>query len=213
MDSVYEAFGATRPAGDRPTAVRRIASTLGPELARSGTSAAHGDATANAGATTVELEAAIERWGDTVLRLAASRMGSLSDAEDVFQTVFLRLLQSDARFADSEHLKAWLLRVTVNCCNDAHRSPWRKRRAAFDEDAVTSLPEPDGQDAEDPREAGLEDALGRLTIKQRTAIHLHYYEGCSTDEIARITGERPSTVRSHLYRARKALRIDLGAQS
>lgn len=213
MDSAYEVFGTTRPTGSRPSAVHRIASAIGPELARSGTSAAHGDTTADTGATTVELEDAIERWGDTVLRLAASRMGSLADAEDVFQTVFLRLLQSDARFTNDEHLKAWLLRVTVNCCNDAHRSPWRKQRAVFDEAAVASLPEPDGQDAEDPRQVGLEDALGRLTIKQRTAIHLHYYEGCSTDEIARITGERPSTVRSHLYRARKALRIDLGAQS
>ena len=82
----------------------------------------------------VALESAMERWGDTVLRLATSRMGSVADAEDVFQTVFMRLLQSRERFTDDEHLKAWLLRVTINCCNDVHRSPWSKRRAELDED-------------------------------------------------------------------------------
>lgn len=41
-----------------------------------------------------EVEAAVSRWGDTVLRLARSRMGNAADAEDVFQTVFLRLFQS-----------------------------------------------------------------------------------------------------------------------
>ena len=119
------------------------------------------------------LEDAVGRWGDTVLRLAASRTGNRADAEDVFQTVFLRLHQGGKRFRDDEHLKAWLLHVTVNCCNDLHRSPWHRKR---------------------------------------TAVHLHYYEGYATEEIARITGERPATVRSHLHRARKALKIDLGAR-
>ena len=156
------------------------------------------------------MEAAIDRWGDAVLRLARSRMGNAADAEDVFQTVFLRLLQSAPRFADDEHAKAWLLRVTVNCCNDAHRAPWRRRRAVFDEDAAKSVPAPEPPDADDERLDQLQEALGRLTGRQRAAVHLHYFEGYSTDEVARITGERPATVRSHLHRARKALRIELG---
>ena len=134
----------------------------------------------------VALESAMERWGDTVLRLATSRMGSVADAEDVFQTVFMRLLQSRERFTDDEHLKAWLLRVTINCCNDVHRSLEPGDLAA---------------------------ALARLTPQQRTAVHLFYFEGYATDEIAQITGERSGTVRSHLHRARKALKINLGAHS
>lgn len=161
-------------------------------------------------ASAAEVEAAIDRWGDAVLRLARSRMGNAADAEDVFQTVFLRLLQSAPRFADDEHAKAWLLRVTVNCCNDAHRAPWRRRRAVFDEDAAKSVPAPEPPDADDERLDQLQEALGRLTGRQRAAVHLHYFEGYSTDEVARITGERPATVRSHLHRARKALRIELG---
>lgn len=171
----------------------------------------------------VTLESAMERWGDTVLRLATTRMGNAADAEDVFQTVFMRLLQSSVRFKDDDHLKAWLLRVTVNCCNDVHRSPWNKRRSELGDAVVSSLraPEPDepGREPEDEfakrnlDHADLAAALARLTDQQRTAIHLFYYEGYATDEIAQITGERPGTVRSHLHRARKALKINLGAHS
>lgn len=181
-----------------------------------------------AGATDSEaafLEQAIDDWGDTVLRLAASRLGNRADAEDVFQTVFLRLIQSPRNFKESEHLKAWLLHVTVNCCNDVHRSPWRARRAAFEESALSADSErgtdaavsrmegsPDGPERPE-RFDELDAALARLTPKQRTAVHLFYYEGYATDEIAQITGERPATVRSHLHRARGTLRIELGAAS
>lgn len=192
----------------------------------------------------VTTEEAIERWGDAVLCLALSRMGNRADAEDVFQTVFLRFHQAPSRFEGEEHAKAWLLRVTLNCCNDLHRSPWKKRRVAFDEQLAEQLPAVpaaagvlsgegvvvraigflDASGAggiggagdvgsEGGMHARLALAVERLPVKQRTAVHLFYGEGYSTDEIAHITGERPSTVRSHLHRARKALKISLGAQS
>ena len=161
------------------------------------------------------LEEAVGRWGDTVLRLAASRTGNRADAEDVFQTVFLRLHQDGKRFRYDEHLKAWLLHVTVNCCNDLHRSPWHRKRATLGDEDVARLadhPDPNATEGAADRDDELEAALARLTDRQRTAVHLHYYEGYATEEIARITGERPATVRSHLHRARKALKIDLGAR-
>ena len=133
----------------------------------------------------------------------------------MFQTVFLRLHQGGKRFCDDEHLKAWLLHVTVNCCNDLHRSPWHRKRAALGDDDVARLadrPGPNAPEGAAGRDDELEAALARLSDRQRTAVHLHYYEGYATDEIARITGERPATVRSHLHRARKALKIDLGAR-
>lgn len=59
------------------------------------------------------LEDAMEKHGDAVYRLALCRLGSRADAEDVYQDVFLRLLRDSTEFRDSEHLKAWLLRVTL----------------------------------------------------------------------------------------------------
>lgn len=159
------------------------------------------------------LEASLSRWGDTVLRLAVNRTDNRSDAEDVFQTVFMRLYQAAPHFTDDEHEKAWLLRVTMNCCADIHRSPWRKHRAAYDDEAAATIPAPPATHASGLANAALAQALARLTGKQRAAVHLHYYEGYSTEEIAQITGEQPATVRSHLHRARKALKIELGAQN
>lgn len=234
MDPACETFGRTAARGPAPSP-RAVSSTPRPappgpaatparfphparaeRAARAAAAKPDGEAAGPRGAESLsaaEVEAAVSRWGDTVLRLARSRMGNAADAEDVFQTVFLRLFQSGARFADDEHAKAWLLRVTANCCNDAHRAPWRRRRSAIDEDALSSIPAPEESGEEDERLDRLDAAHARLSGKQRAAVHLHYFEGYSTDEVAKITGERPATVRSHLHRARKALRIELGGRS
>ncbi|WP_233789729.1 sigma-70 family RNA polymerase sigma factor [Eggerthella lenta] len=114
--------------------------------------------------------------------------------------------------------------MTINCCNDVHRSPWSKRRAELDDATLSTLraSELDEPGREAPDDAfgnrnlepgDLAAALARLTPQQRTAVHLFYFEGYATDEIAQITGERSGTVRSHLHRARKALKINLGAHS
>ena len=144
--------------------------------------------------------------------------------EEVPSREFIPRSGQRERFTDDEHLKAWLLRVTINCCNDVHRSPWSKRRAELDDATLSTLraSELDEPGREAPDDAfgnrnlepgDLAAALARLTPQQRTAVHLFYFEGYATDEIAQITGERSGTVRSHLHRARKALKINLGAHS
>ena len=72
------------------------------------------------------LRNAMEHHGAAVYRLALCRMQSVQDAEDVYQDVFLRLLGQEASAWDGEHLRAWLLRCTVNRCHDLHR--FRLRR-------------------------------------------------------------------------------------
>ena len=67
------------------------------------------------------LRNAMEHHGAAVYRLALCRMQSVQDAEDVYQDVFLRLLGQEASAWDGEHLRAWLLRCTVNRCHDLHR--------------------------------------------------------------------------------------------
>ena len=71
--------------------------------------------------TEILLRNAMEHHGAAVYRLALCRMQSVQDAEDVYQDVFLRLLDQDITHWDGEHLRAWLLRCTVNRCNDLPR--------------------------------------------------------------------------------------------
>ncbi len=73
------------------------------------------------------LKRAMDAWGDTVYRVALAQTGSPSDADDVYQDVFMRLLEHTAAFESDEHLKAWLLRVTINRCHDIARLSWNRR--------------------------------------------------------------------------------------
>ena len=142
---------------------------------------------------------AMADWGDAVYRLALSQTRSKADAEDVYQDVFMRLLENDTAFESDEHLKAWLLRVTVNRCRDLARLTWNRRTEGFTREHA-DIPAPDAFDAD------IWEVVGALPPDLRIPVHLFYVEGYATEEIARITGCRPSTVRTRLHRAREQLR-------
>ena len=129
---------------------------------------------------------AVAQYGSAVYRLAYAMTRSRSDADDVFQEVFLRLHRSAPDFANEEHRRAWLLRVTANCAR--------------------TLPLEDVYSYQDSVESAVDEALAHLPGKYRAVIHLFYYEGYQTEEIARILGRSPSTVRAQLTRARQKLR-------
>lgn len=135
-------------------------------------------------------------YGNTVYRLAYAQTRSRHDADDIFQEVFLRVAQHHPVFESEEHAKAWLLRVTLNCLKSHWRAAWRRHDVPLDE----RIPFPA------PEESALDEALRQLAPKYRAAVHLFYYEGYSAEEIARMTGEKPSTIRTRLTRARAQLR-------
>ena len=141
-------------------------------------------------------EAVIRRYSDMVYRLAFARTGNRSDAEDLYQEVFLRYLTRAPAFTSEEHRKAWLLRVAVNCANRFHTAPWRKRTEPLSE--ALSVPAPEGED--------LWEELRRLPEKDRTVLHLYYSEDRTTEEIAHMLDRNPATVRSQLLRARANLK-------
>ena len=149
------------------------------------------------------LRDAMKTHGGTVYRLALCRMQSVPDAEDVYQDVFLRLFGQDTADWDHEHLKAWLIRTTVNRCADLHRVRLRRPVLALEE-----LPDITASAGEDYRE--LWAAVAALPEKQRTLIHLHYAEGYSCEELAAMLHLPAATVRSRLHRGRKRLKTLLG---
>ena len=149
----------------------------------------------------MEFEALARRYMDMVFRLAFSYMKSASDADDVTQNVLLRLLRNIKPFENEEHARFWLVRVTVNECKRALRSPWR--RAGDIEEYANEL------HFETPEHSELFYAVMELPEKYRTAIFLYYYEDHSTDVIARLTGTPAATVRTRLRRGRELLRAGL----
>lgn len=144
----------------------------------------------------------ISRYKDTVYRLAYARTGSKSDADDIFQDVFMKLFTSAPAFESEEHLKAWLIRCTVHTSVNLLKSAWRRYTCAKDESesAVSKC-------ASNETHESLHRALKRLPEKYRVAIYLHYYEGYSTEEIAVFMNIKPGTVRSLLSRGRDRLKL------
>ena len=146
-----------------------------------------------------DFEALITRHENRLYRTALTVMGNVSDAEDMVQEALLRAYEKAPEFISEEHEKAWLIRVTVNLCNSRLRSPWRKRR----EPLLDSYPAPK------PEQRELLGHVLSLPPKYRAVIHLFYYEGYPVKDIAELTGQKESTVRSLLTRARQKLKSDL----
>ncbi len=155
--------------------------------------------------TREEFEALARRYGDTVFRVACHALGNRADAEDVSQTVLMKLYCSDTAFAGPDHAKHWLLRVTVNECRRVLRSPWRRKILPLEDfDAPTDGPDEDGE---------VLSAVMALEPKYRTAVYLYYYEDCTVKEVARALHAKESTVQTWLQRAREKLKVTLSGSS
>lgn len=143
------------------------------------------------------LQQAMVTCGDAVYRLALCRLNSCADAEDVYQEVFLRLLRDGTDFRDTEHLKAWLLRVTLSRCADLRRSAWFKRTAPMEAAADAAAPEPESS-------SELWQAVHALPDDQRIAVWLHYVEGYRTEHRGDCgNGRLPSGNGTHAAASRK----------
>ena len=138
---------------------------------------------------------------DTVFRVALNYLRNPADAEDITQTVFEKLLRERKNFESEEHIRNWLIRVTVNECKKLLRSPWR-----FVEPIEDYMK---GMTFENTAQSELYRAVIGLPKKYRMAIYLHYYEGYSTQEIGRILRIPKNTVCSHLKRGRELLKKEL----
>lgn len=139
------------------------------------------------------------QYADMIYRIAFVRTLNASDAEDILQEVFCRYIRSAPVFTDEGHCRAWLIRAAVNCSTSLLTSAWRRH---------TVPEEPAAEDATCRMERDTEvyHAVMQLPEKQRVAVHLYYYEDCSVERIARLTGSSASAVKSRLHRAREELR-------
>lgn len=149
-----------------------------------------------------EFQAAVVQYQDMVYRIALHQFGVPQDAEDAVQEVFLRLYMEKKPFESGGHLHRWLIRVSINVCKDALKSPWRKRRVPME--AI-----PDQPVFDRPEERELYQAVMSLPEKYRTVLDLFYYEELSTKEIAALLGLRQSAVTTRLSRAREQLKEQL----
>ena len=149
-----------------------------------------------------------------VVATAWRLLGDREEARDAAQEVYLRVFKYLGRFREGEDFQAWLYRITVNVCRDQAR---RRHAASTDQldagEAERALAashttdgEAEGATLRAQQLSMLRRALASLPEKERAAVVLRDLEGFSTDEVARLLGSRPATVRSQVSTARVKLK-------
>ena len=148
---------------------------------------------------------ALDLYADTVRRISFIHLKNYADVDDVFQEVFLKYLLHDNPFESDAHEKAWLIRVAINASRDVLKSFFRRNVTAFDELFYEPF-------YLQEQESEVLDAVLKLPEKYRDVIYLHYYEGYSAVEIAKIIRKKENTIYTWLDRARKQLKDSLGGE-
>ena len=157
----------------------------------------------------ITAESAIDRYADMVYRLALSQVKNTTDADDLFQEVFVRLVSHIHELESWEHVKAWLIRVTINCAKKHFAQYWNKNVDLIEE-PERMADEDDGYEL--PEEHPVRAAMQKLPPKYRLVIHLYYFEERTVAEIAQLTDQKETTVKSQMHRAREMLRELLGEE-
>lgn len=141
----------------------------------------------------------VNSYADMLLRICMHYTKNISDAEDVVQTTFLRLVEKNIVFDSAEHEKAWLIRVCINLCKDRLKSSWSKKVYSVHDTEFKDQP------YEIQEVTPLLSYIRTLPPKQKTAVYLFYYEDMPVSRIATAMGANQNTVLSWLRRGRKAL--------
>jgi len=144
------------------------------------------------------IEELYERHKKMVYRVSFSYLKNTEDTKDAVSEIFLKLIQTKINFQNTEHEKAWLLRTTINFCKDFLKN-WRRKNVNID-DYANIESENSFQDDEVLK------AIMELPDKYKYVVHLHYYEGYSSEEISKILKKPRSTILYHLQEARKILK-------
>lgn len=147
----------------------------------------------------LDTEVLVNKYKDNLFRIAFNVCKNTADAEDILQDVFIQYHISQKQYENEEHIKAWLIRVTINKAKNITKSFWRKNAVPLEEYMDTLRFET--KEAE-----SLFHEVMKLSDKYRPVIHLFYYEDYTIAEIARILHISESNVKVRLNRARTKLK-------
>ena len=150
----------------------------------------------------------VERYGGKLLAVATRLLGSRADAEDAVQRALLQCYLGAAGYQPRWAVSTWLYRILTNICVDELRR--RGVRAAHSESAdPAQMTIPFPGPAEAGRRIDVARALARVPREARVLLALHYVDGLSNTELARIRGISVNTVKSQLARGKSILRSAL----
>jgi RNA polymerase sigma-70 factor (ECF subfamily) len=167
-----------------------------------------------------DIDQLVQRYRARILRFVAFSIGDPDLAESIVQDCFLKAYNARESFRGECNVQTWLTRIAVNMILDHQRTKkfrfWKSfRKTALD---VTELASTLASGAHTPeknllvreRVAQVGAVLEGLSLNQRTVFLMHYHEGMGVQEISSATDMSMNTVKTHLYRAVKAVREKIG---
>jgi RNA polymerase sigma-70 factor (ECF subfamily) len=166
----------------------------------------------------------VEAYKNRVYGLAYELTRNHADAEDVSQSVFIKVFRSIGTFQRDGRLNSWLYRITVNAALDHLRKrsffPEEKARVLPDRLADESVPRSTAPPADPGREAEaalmrrkIDEALDRVSEREKTVFLLRHYHDLSLKEIAEALGLTIGSVKSYLFRSIKKLQKELAIEA
>ncbi|HMG37291.1 MAG TPA: sigma-70 family RNA polymerase sigma factor [Blastocatellia bacterium] len=152
----------------------------------------------------------MEMYQRRVISIAWRILGNKDDAQDAAQDTFLRAFKYIGRFRSGEDFSGWLYRIAINACRDLARKRVRDHNSVSLDATLEAREAAALQSSDDVEHSALrseqlavvEQALAQLTPREREALVLRDLEGMATEEVARILGSTPATVRSQISSAR-----------
>ena len=146
------------------------------------------------------IEEKIREHSNMVYKIAFLMLKNQEDAEEVYQDTFIKLYENFRKMKNDEHMKHWLIRVTINNCKMLMRKRKRENLVELDENVLVD-------------DANLNvnsiEAVKKLPEKYRIVIYLFYYEQYKVSEISQILKISDGTIKSQLSRARDMLKKEL----
>lgn len=149
-----------------------------------------------------EFEAKYNEYGNMLYKIAFLYLGNASDTEDALQDIFTKYLCGKYKFKNTEHEKAWFIRVTQNKCLDYLKKSGRKNECIDDVPATATYKDNDME----------QDVIAKviaLPEKYKSAIILFYYNDYTVEEISKTLKISKSAVKKRLQRGRDILKLEL----
>ena len=153
------------------------------------------------------LTEAYTAYADTLYRIALTHTCSKEDAEDACQDVFIKYAYTQISFDSKEHEKAWFIRVLINHCRDLIRKHKTRTHLSLDE-----ISEVISDDDKRNEYADLISIVEELDVKYREVVIIHYLEGYSIEETAKILKASVSAIKMRLMRARDMIKEKYGKE-
>ena len=151
----------------------------------------------------------VRYYSPMIYRIALTKTQSSHDADDIFQDVFLKLCLNEKPFESEEHRKAWLIKVTINCCNSHFTAPWRKNVDTLEDAIISQIPDESTEVCDLGDGPDVYSQVLKLPQNMREVILLYYYEEMSIREISQILQTSEVNIKKRLSRARQKLKLEL----